>query len=251
MNDQRPIGVFDSGVGGISTLKFLKGKLPNENFIFFGDSANAPYGSKSEQEVYEYSKIIINFFLSKNVKAIVIACNTATSAAKNKLIRDFPKILIIGIEPALKLAIDRGGKNILVLGTELTVKLPKFKKMLNEYKQICNIYPIACPGLADYVESGMQKPDKLYKLLDELIEPIEIDSIVLGCTHYPFIEKDILLHFDNNPKIFTGYNGITNYLIKLLKEKKILNNSEKNGYINWYSSDENNLPFFIKLYNDY
>ncbi|MBJ7629303.1 glutamate racemase [Weissella confusa] len=137
--NSRPIGVFDSGVGGVSTLKKLHEMLPNEDFLFYGDSKNAPYGSKSQEAVYMLSKDIVEYFKQKDVKAIVIACNTATSAAKERLIEEYPELPIIGIEPALKEAVDSNERNILVMGTNLTMKLPKYQKMVNEYSDTHNM----------------------------------------------------------------------------------------------------------------
>ncbi|MGM0125434.1 glutamate racemase [Enterococcus sp. AZ194] len=250
MNVQ-PIGVFDSGVGGISTLKKLSQLLPNEQFIFYGDSLHAPYGDKTIEEVYNRSKEIVDYLLTKNVKAIVIACNTATSAAKERLIRDYPELPIIGIEPALKEAIDQGEKHILVLGTQLTMNLPKYQKMVTKYAHTHTIHSVACPGLAEYVESGMNQPQLLSQLLDEFLgkyQDKELEGVVLGCTHYPFLEKEIRTYLTTNISVHTGYQGVARQLQHLLQEKQQLNQNNSKGAVTLLGSKPKEIPYYQQLF---
>lgn len=248
---RQPIGVFDSGAGGISTLKKLSELMPNENFIFFGDSLHAPYGNKSTNEVYHLSKIIMDYFISKNVKAVVIACNTATSAAKEKLVIDYPKIPIIGIEPALKEAVDNGERNILVLGTELTINLPKYRKMVNNYITTHNIYSVVCSGLAEYIESGLENKKALNKLLELFLgryKDKNIEGIVLGCTHYPFVETEIRSYFSSNVHIHTGYQGVAKQLEISLQNRSLINPSSERGEIIFMSSKKEAIGYYKQLF---
>ncbi|MGX7204056.1 glutamate racemase [Enterococcus pingfangensis] len=251
MNSQA-IGVFDSGVGGISTLKKLSQLLPNERFIFYGDSLHAPYGDKTPVEVYKLSKAIIEYFITKNVKAVVIACNTATSAAKERLVTECPQLPIIGIEPALKEAIDNEEHNILVMGTKLTMTLPKYQKMVSNYGHTHNIYSVACPGLAEYVESGMTDQRLLAELLDKFLSEYQtkkIESIVLGCTHYPFLENDIRNYFSGKLQFHNGYEGVANHLKNLLQKKNQLTPANVQGKVIFSGSKQEELPYYQQLFD--
>ena len=156
MASTAPIGVFDSGLGGISVAREIRRDMPNEHVLYFGDSANAPYGTKSPEQVRELSDAIVKRFVEQGVKAVVIACNTATSAAANEL-RDTYDIPIIGMEPALKVACDRGhGKRqrVIVAATPLTLRERKFAVLMDRFKADHTIFPEPCPGLVEIVEHG-------------------------------------------------------------------------------------------------
>ncbi len=247
-----PIGVFDSGLGGISTLAVLNQYLPNENFVFLGDSLNAPYGDKGKSKMIQLSENIVNQLLQFPVKAIVIACNTATSAAKNELCDLYPNTPIIGIEPALKAAVDSGSQSILVMGTKLTLELEKFNKLLSQYSSNTDIHLLACPGLADLIDRGIDNTDAIDYLLEKLLKPFlndPIDSIVLGCTHYPFVKDRIQNLFDKDINFFTGFTGVAKQLEQQLKDKNTLTNSKSKGTIEFFSSKKDNNE--IQRYKNY
>ena len=247
----RPIGVFDSGVGGVSTLRKLHEMLPNEDFLFYGDSKNAPYGSKSQEDVYLLSKDIVEYFKQKDVKAIVIACNTATSAAKERLTKEYPELPIIGIEPALKEAVDNNEQTILVMGTKLTMKLPKYQKMVNEYSDARHIISLPSPGLAEYIESGMHDDETLKGLLQNLLASyanVPFDGVVLGCTHYPFVAEAIQSCFRSNIAIHTGYEGVANRLKKLLAELGLSSNRRDEGSVSFDSSSHDSIQYYEKMF---
>ena len=183
----RPIAVFDSGLGGISVLKELRKLLPGEDFLYYGDNQNAPYGVKTKEEVRALTFRAVEYLLSFAPKALVIACNTATSAAIGPLREAYPEEMIVGIEPALKPAIEKNpaGK-IGVMATPLTLKEEKFQLLTAKYPQV-QVVSIPAPGLVELIEDGAEEAE-LEAFLSPLLTPYrgELNAIVLGCTHYPF-----------------------------------------------------------------
>lgn len=244
-----PIGVFDSGVGGISTLRTLAKSLPKENFIFYGDSANAPYGERPADQVYQLSVTAIDQLRKQGIKALVIACNTATSAAKPQLISRYPDMPILGIEPALKQAVDAGKKDILVMATPLTISRPKYQNQAAKFKDQATIYSLPCPGLADRIELGTAGLPQISSLLDELLARYldkPIDALVLGCTHYPFVKDIIAEKLDGQIEIYTGYDGIERYLEYKLRTKSLLRTENQKQTIQFMSSRD--TPAELALY---
>ena len=190
-----PIGFLDSGVGGLSVLREAIKIMPNENYIYFGDSKNAPYGVKPTKEIRDLTFNVVDFLIEKGIKGLVVACNTATSAAVSELRRVYPDIPLVGIEPAIKPAVElnRSGK-ILIMATPMTIKQEKFNLLLNKYKEKAEIVPIPCAGLMEFIEDGILSGEELEEYLEEklsIYDKSEISSIVLGCTHYPFV-KDVI-----------------------------------------------------------
>ena len=187
-NLSRPIGVFDSGVGGISVLRELVALMPNENYIFYGDSKHAPYGTKSREEVENLTCADAEHLLSQGAKALVVACNTATSAAIQLLRRKYPDMPVIGIEPALKPAVRcRLHPRVLVMATPMTLREEKFHNLMIQFQEEAEIIPLPCPGLVEFVEQGDLDSEKLRRFLTELFAPyqkVAVDCVVLGCTHY-------------------------------------------------------------------
>ena len=183
------IAVFDSGLGGLTVLRELLRLMPNERYLYFGDAANAPYGSHSTQEVREFTLNCTRELMAQEVKALVVACNTATSAAIDTLRRQYPDTIIIGIEPALKVAVDRfPGGNIAVMATPVTLREEKFRKLMNRYAQNCKVTPIPAPGLVELIETGHIDDPETDRYLSALLGDFrgKLDAVVLGCTHYPF-----------------------------------------------------------------
>jgi len=186
--NMRPIGVFDSGVGGVSVLRELVRLMPQEHYLYFGDSANAPYGEKTTEQVRQLTMAAAERLIKRGVKALVVACNTATSAAIHVLREKYPDMVVIGIEPALKVAADRFPKgNIGVMATSVTLREEKFQHQTERFPD-ARIYPIPAPGLVEKIEGGLLKDKQTYELLEKLLLPYQgrLDALVLGCTHYPF-----------------------------------------------------------------
>ena len=189
------IAVFDSGVGGISVLRHLLKQLPGERFVYFGDSANAPYGSRTTEEVRALTLAAVETLLSEYpLKALVIACNTATAAAVKDVRAAHPELIVVGIEPALKVAADHfPGGRVGVLATEVTLREEKFDTLLHRFDENVTIYKIPAPGLVELVEKGKVDTPLTEALLKKVLKPYlgKLDAVVLGCTHYPFVKNTI------------------------------------------------------------
>lgn len=244
----QPIGIFDSGIGGMSVLKEIIQLMPEENYIYYGDSANAPYGTKTAEEIRQLSLNCMHFLLKKDAKAVVIACNTATSAAVAMLREMYPEIPIIGIEPALKPAVLwKEHDRIAVLATPMTLQQEKFQNLLHTYENDSDIYCIPCPGLMEFVERGELTGANLTAFLQDLLTPYlnKIDAIVLGCTHYPFVAPVIRKIAGPSIKIFHGGYGTAKELKRRLIETGIKKENSETGTVEIYNS--NHSPETIAL----
>ena len=244
-----PIGFFDSGIGGLSVLKEAIKLLPRESFIYFGDSKNAPYGIKTVEEIKKLSYAAVDFLLNKGAKAIVIACNTATSAAASDLRSSYPQIPIIGIEPALKPAVQlhRRGK-ILIMATPVTLVEKKFKNLMKSFEKNSEIIPMPCAGLAELIESGNIESQEVKEFLKDKLEShidSNISSIVLGCTHYPFIKKHLSSIVGEDIPIIDGSLGTAKQLRRQLIQNNIMNQGIDAGKVEIFNSLED--PKIIDL----
>ena len=206
--DPRPIGLMDSGFGGVNVLAAAVRRLPEEDFIFLGDNLHAPYGDRTPEEVLHYTRQAVNQLISLGCKAIVIACNTATSAAAAAL-REELSLPIIGMEPALKPAsmLPCDG-SVLVMATAMTLKLEKFQHLMDRYGQ--NALPVPCPGLVELIEAGELEGPRIQALLDQLLSPHlrrPIKAVVLGCTHYVFLKRALAAYLPEGVALVDGNAG--------------------------------------------
>ena len=235
-----PVGVFDSGVGGISVLRELVKLMPEENYLYMGDSVNAPYGTKELEEVRELTIKNIELLLSKGAKAIVVACNTATSAAVAVLRKMYPDVPLVGIEPAIKPAVSQNpGGRILVMATPMTLHQEKFRKLMAKYDDMAEIIPLPCPGLMEFVERGDFDGDDLKKYLTELFwgeDTEKIDGIVLGCTHYPFARDMIRRVVGDGPKIYDGGEGTAREMKRRLLAANLKCDADRQGNVMFINS---------------
>ena len=238
-----PIGVFDSGLGGISVAREIRRDMPNEHVLYFGDSANAPYGTKSPEQVRELSDVIVKRFVEQGVKAVVIACNTATSAAANEL-RDTYDIPIIGMEPALKVACDRGHgerQHVIVAATPLTLRERKFAVLMDRFKADHTIFPEPCPGLVEIVEHGqLDDHDVVMRTLHQYFDQYDlstIDSVVLGCTHFVFYRDYFRELLPDTAAIIDGNEGTVRHLGVVLESLGKLAPEDAEGSIDLANSD--------------
>ena len=191
MNQNGKIGVFDSGIGGVTVLREIIRILPKENYMYYSDSKNNPYGDKTNQEIQQLCDNIVQHFIQENCKAIVIACNTASSKAANVLRKKYPQIPFIAIEPAYKMVYDFAyDKPTLVMATKGTINSEKFNLLLEKYDNH-KTYLLPCIGLADRIEQGNKEEIKKY--LKEHINSYKgkVENVVLGCTHYPILKEQI------------------------------------------------------------
>lgn len=192
MHKQAAIGVFDSGLGGISVLHEIRHLLPYESLIYIADSAHVPYGEKSAEFIVQRSIAISEFLIAQPVKAIVVACNTATAAAVTELRQRWPDVLIVGMEPAVKPAVQasKNGK-IGVLATTGTLRSARFAALLERYASDVEVLTQPCPGLVELIEAGELNSPATRALLQTYVEPLlaaDCDTLILGCTHYPLIK---------------------------------------------------------------
>ena len=222
-----PVAVFDSGVGGISVLRELVRELPQEDFLYLGDSANAPYGDKDTQTVRRLTMRAIGSLEKGGFKAIVVACNTATSAAILKLRKRYREMPVIGIEPALKPAFDRHpGGRILVLATETTLREEKFANLMAQYSTRGTVISLPCPGLMEFVERGELDSPDLETYLRSLLAPAlekQPDAIVLGCTHYPFLCPVLRRIVGDRTELIDGSAGTARETARQLRAAGLLN----------------------------
>lgn len=236
------IGFFDSGIGGISVLKEAIKLLPNENYVYFGDSKNAPYGVKTAKEVEALSFRAVDFLIDNKSKAIVVACNTATSAAIENLRKCYRDIPIIGIEPALKPAVENyGNGTIVIMATPMTLAEKKFSRLREKYSERFNIVPMPCDGLVEIIEAGHLGGVLVEEYLQDKFKDLDkksISSVVLGCTHYPFIKESLQNVLGDNVTIIDGSLGTAKQLQRILKYNNLLNNNNEQGNIKIYNSKE-------------
>ena len=211
--------MIDSGVGGLSVLALARRNMPDENFLFFADAGNAPYGDKQPYEIVDILHAILDKHSEIPVKAILLACNTATSAAAARLRAEL-SIPVIGMEPALKPAVKNTEGQVIVLATQLTIREEKFRKLLAQYGEGRNIVPLPCPGLMEIVEKdpeGIEAECFLRKTLEPFQDTAE--AVVLGCTHYIFLRPLIEKIFPEL-RIFDGNEGVVRHLNDVLAEKE-------------------------------
>ena len=220
------IAVFDSGVGGISVLRHLLRRLPGERFLYYGDSANAPYGSRTTEEVRQLTLAAAEKLTKEyGIKALVIACNTATAAAVKHVREQYPSLIVIGIEPALKVAADNfPGGRIGVMATEVTLREEKFDLLLHRFDEECTITKIPAPGLVQLIEAGKVDTEETEALLRQILKDHigNLDALVLGCTHYPFASKAISRVLGEQVRLLEGGDGTARETKRRLAEAGLL-----------------------------
>ena len=228
----RKIGVFDSGIGGKTTLNEIRKLLPYEDYVYYADSKNNPYGEKSDNELKSIVSEIVDYFILEDVKMIVIACNTATTRCIEYLRNKYPNIIFVGTEPAVKVACDNQYKNTLVMATPLTINSPRLASLVNE--NIRDDEPVTllpCEGLASAIENEDEKEidNILNKLLTYYINK-DINSVVLGCTHYPII-KDKIQRYFKDAVIIDGNIGVAKRVKELLETNNLLTDRNFEGSV--------------------
>ena len=222
------IAVFDSGVGGISVLRELVKLMPGENYLYFGDSANAPYGKKTTEQVRELTLKNAQMLLGRNAKALVVACNTATSAAIDLLRETFPEKILLGIEPALKPAIQQFPTGCIgIMATEVTLREEKLQRLMAQF-ETATVERISAPGLVELIEQGKADAQETEQLLRQILAPYvgKLDALVLGCTHYPFVKDVISRILGEKTLLLDGGAGTARQTRRLLEQADLLNEGE-------------------------
>ena len=240
------IAVFDSGLGGLSVLRHLKRVMPKERYLYYGDCANAPYGTRTTRQVRELTFAAAEHLLQNYpVKALVVACNTATAAAIGHLRSAYPDLIVIGIEPALKLAADQfPGGNLGVMATPMTLREEKFAKLMERFENSGTIHKIPAPGLVELIETGKADSPETDALLAKLFAPYEnLDALVLGCTHYPFAAASLRRVLGENVALLDGGDGTARETKRRLAEAGLLHDGPGDVII----ENSANSPYLLKL----
>lgn len=237
----KPIGVFDSGIGGLTVVKRLGTTLPNENIIYFGDTARVPYGSKSNSTVIEYSIQNTNFLLSKDVKAIIVACNTASSVAIPELKNRFDLPIIGMIEPGASMSLKFStNKRIGIIGTRATISNKAYSTEIKKMEPAANIYEKSCPLFVPLAEEGWLTHKATYEVAEEYLKEfrkLEIDTMVLGCTHYPVLADVIQEIMGNNVQLIDSGVASAELIKDMLQKHNLLSDSDGRGVQEFYVSD--------------
>ena len=238
--DNRPIGVFDSGLGGLTVVKAMKKLLPNESILYFGDTARLPYGVKSKKLVIEYSNQIVKFLIKKNAKMIIVACNTATSMALEELKYNFKDTPIIGvIEPgSIQASLDSINKKIGVIGTVATIKSRAYNYALKAIDNNINVHSKDCPLFVPFVEEGMVEGEAINLIVEHYLSSFKnnIDTIILGCTHYPLLEP-VIKKYVKDIKLVDSASAVAKHANMILDECKIKNGYKKRGSLDCFVTD--------------
>lgn len=233
------IGIFDSGIGGLTLLTQARLSLPQENFIFYADTDHVPYGTKTKQEIISYVREVLQFMQKQDCKAVVIACNTATAAAA-KVVReefDFP---IIGIEPAVKPAVAQSmGKRVMVIATPLTIKEEKLKNLVASVDDMHLVDLVAFPGLVTFAENhqftGKEVEDYIKETLADY-DMTQYSEFVLGCTHFNYFKDSYAKIFPKGIQLIDGSEGTINQLKRVLEQKQLLETSKEQGRVRYFYS---------------
>ncbi len=247
---EMPIAVFDSGVGGISVLRHIHALLPNERLVYLADSQHAPYGNKTPDEIKARCFTIADFLIAKNAKALVLACNTATAAAINSL-RSQYTLPIIGMEPAVKPAAQASKNGVIgVLATTGTLKSAQFAALLESYGRTVKVVTQACVGLVEHIERGDLSSQNTKALIEQYCTPLlaeGADTIVLGCTHYPFVRHLIAELAGPHITLIETGAAVAKQLKRQLEERNLLSQKKQTGDVYfWTNSNAENANLIIE-----
>ncbi|HRJ85509.1 MAG TPA: glutamate racemase [Ignavibacteria bacterium] len=237
----RPIGVFDSGVGGLTVVKELNRLLPNERIIYFGDTGRVPYGNKSKETIVHYSLQVAYFLMKKKIKMLVVACNTASSVSLPTLKRHFHIPVIGVIDPGARAAIENTKLNkVGVIGTLGTVRSNAYKKALRKIKSSVNVFQEPCPLFVHLAEDGWNRNKIAQMISDEYLKPMKarkVDTLILGCTHYPLLRDVIKTSVGNKVELIDSGRETAKEVQRILEKKDLLNHHKMN--------DKNHSVFYV------
>ncbi len=241
INSTSPIGVFDSGLGGLTVLKALHRHFPNESFIYFGDTAHVPYGTRSEETVQHYSREITKFLVNHDVKMVVIACNTASSVALPVLEKEFDIPIFGVVKPSVQKAIELtlNGK-IGVIGTRATINSHVYLELFQSANHNLEIFEKSCPLFVPLIEEGWSNTIIAEQIAQTYLEEIKqhkIDTLVLGCTHYPIIENTISKIFADKITFVESGDAVAETISQFMNNQNIQNKSSENGNTQYFVTD--------------
>ena len=250
-----PIGIFDSGIGGLTIAHALKEKLPNENIVYFGDTEHLPYGEKSEIAIQNFSKRIAQFLIEKKCKTIVIACNSASSVAYKSIVKIAKNIPVFNaISPvATKVTQQCSGFNIGVIGTKATIQSDIYEREIKAICPLAKVSSLATPLLAPMIEEGFINEDISHTVITNYLSNkklANIDHLILACTHYPLIHQEIKDYYKGKVTVIDSANIVAEYIAKQLKADNLLNDSAKTEHhfyvSNYTKSFEESAKFFFR-----
>ena len=237
-----PIGIFDSGVGGISVLRAIRTQMPEESVIYFGDQAHIPYGPRLMEQIRDFSEAITRFLLEQGAKIIVVACNTASAAALKYLREKFPDVQFVGMEPAVKPAAEHThtGK-VGVLATPATFQGALYASVVERFANGVELFQNTCNGLVQQIEQGDLEGPETRRILEEALLPMidkNIDTVVLGCTHYPFVIPRIQQIVGENVRVIDPAPAVAKQTARLLEARGVRNHSGSKGTVRFYTSGD-------------
>lgn len=237
---KKPIGIFDSGIGGVSVLRAVRASLPNEDLIYIADQAHVPYGSRSLDEVREYSDAITRFLLQRNAKLVVVACNTASAAALHYLRVEFPGMHFVGMEPAVKPAAEITRSGVVgVLATPATFQGELYASVIERFASGVRVLQDTCPGLVMEIDQGNLETRRVYSILEQALGPMladGIDTVVLGCTHFPFVIPAIKTIVGPDVRVIDPSPAIARQVERLLTANKLENTAQQPGRVQYFTT---------------
>ena len=240
MSDSRPIGIFDSGLGGLTVLNAIKKIIPNENIIYVGDTARVPYGNKSAPLIVQYAFQITQFLLEKDAKLIIVACNTASALAISTLQNDFDLPIIGVIAPGVNSAVKlTKNNNVGVIGTNATISSNAYQNELIKISPSIHTLSQACPLFVPLVEEGLLEGPIVSAIVEYYLKNLDlsrIDTLILGCTHYPLL-KPAIKQYTNNLMLVDSADSLAKEVHLILKNNSIINNNADKGKQDFYVTD--------------
>ncbi|MGE5072068.1 MAG: glutamate racemase [Anaerolineae bacterium] len=236
----RPIGVFDSGVGGLSILRAMRQLMPQEDVLYFGDQGHIPYGPRSAGQIRDFSAAITRFLLERHAKLIVVACNTASAAALTSLREAFPDVGFVGMEPAVKPAAESTKTGVVgVLATPATFQGALFASVVERFARGVELLQDTCPGLVQQIEAGDLDGPETRRILESALRPMlarNIDTVVLGCTHYPFVIDQIQAIAGGRVRVIDPAPAVARQILRMLERKGIQRTEGARGTVRFFTS---------------
>lgn len=241
-DDRRPIGVFDSGVGGLTVLKAIREQHPEEDLIYIADQAHVPYGPRPKEDVRDFSQGIVRFLLERGAKLIVVACNTASAAALKELRVSYPELPFVGMEPAVKPAAEETHSGVVgVLATPATFQGELYESTVERFAKGVEILQDTCPGLVNQIEKGNIRGEKTKEILEKALQPMldqQVDKVVMGCTHYPFVIPLIEEILGPEVEVIDPAPAVARQVGRLLDRHDLRNAADHNGEIQFMTSGD-------------